>query len=177
MPKILVVVDMQNDFITGPLGTPEARAIVPKVVEKIRAFNGHVFATRDTHDVLYPDTQEGKLLPVPHCIVPTAGWKMHPDIQEAIAEKRCNTIIYKDTFGSRRLGEILARQNHIDEVVIVGLCTDICVISNAMLIKAFMPEAKITVDASCCAGSTPENHKLALQAMKNCQIFIENEEE
>ncbi len=180
--KVLVVVDMQDDFIGGALGTPEARSIVGKVVKKIREFDGAtICVTRDTHGQNYLDTQEGKLLPVKHCIMNTDGWKLQSDVMAACRERAidgdCLTMCDKNTFGSVQLGATLADLNeavHIDEVVLIGLCTDICVISNALLVKAFLPETKITVDADCCAGVTPESHVSALAAMKMCQINIEN---
>lgn len=170
--KLLIVVDMQNDFIDGSLGTAEAVAIVPKVAEKIRNFSGRVIATRDTHGGNYLETQEGRNLPVAHCIRGTAGWELCPEIQELIKEPPVD----KKTFGSAALGEMLRgldAQEKLESVTLVGLCTDICVISNAMLIKAFLPETPIIVDASCCAGVTPESHARALQAMAACQIAIE----
>lgn len=174
--KILVVVDMQNDFIDGALGTAEAVKIVPKVVEKIKSFDGRVLATRDTHEMDYMGTQEGQKLPVEHCIRGTGGWEIHPEIQALIRE----TPVDKITFGSTGLGQVLKayheQEQPIESITLVGLCTDICVISNAMLLKAFLPEVPILVDASCCAGVTPQSHKQALEAMKVCQIDIINEE-
>lgn len=178
--KILVVVDMQNDFVDGALGTADAIAIVPKVVEKINTFDGIFAVTHDTHHSNYIDTQEGENLPVIHCIEDTEGWMLAAPVFEAL-NKRVqggvrSEVFLKPTFGSVELADWLTqidRKEKVDEVVLVGLCTDICVISNAMLIKAFMPEVKITVDASCCAGVTPESHKNALEAMKMCQINIE----
>lgn len=187
--KYLVVIDMQNDFIDGALGTPEAQAIVPKVVTKIEDFDGIVMCTQDTHDSNYLSTQEGQLLPVEHCIGGSNGWKLHPSVEEAIIRKGGKFMLHgpflKCTFGSYDLGDTLqdeyyrhtcgAHWDGVDEIVLVGLCTDICVISNALLLKTFLPKVKIVVDASCCAGVTPERHKTALEAMKACQIFIENE--
>lgn len=173
MQNILIVVDMQNDFIDGALGTAEAIAIVPKAVEKIRNFSGNVFFTRDTHEENYMDTQEGRNLPVPHCIRGTQGWQISSRLIEFCKDEPIDKV----TFGSVELGTVLKKQNEenpIDSITLIGLCTDICVISNAMLIKAFLPEAKLIVDASCCAGVTPESHKNALEAMKMCQIEIEN---
>lgn len=173
MQNILIVVDMQNDFIDGVLGTAEAIAIVPKAVEKIRNFSGNVFFTRDTHEENYMDTQEGRNLPVPHCIRGTQGWQISSRLIEFCKDEPIDKV----TFGSVELGTVLKKQNEenpIDSITLIGLCTDICVISNAMLIKAFLPEAKLIVDASCCAGVTPESHKNALEAMKMCQIEIEN---
>lgn len=174
MQDILIVVDMQNDFIDGALGTKEAVAIVPKVAEKIRNFSGKVLFTRDTHEENYMETQEGKNLPVPHCIRGTKGWEICDEL-EAL---RTEAPIDKVTFGSAELGSLLKEENvknEINSITLVGLCTDICVISNAMLIKAFLPEVKIVVDAACCAGVSPESHRNALDAMKVCQIEIENE--
>ena len=165
--KVLVVVDMQNDFINGALGTKEAEAIVPHVAEKIKGFNGTVLFTRDTHEKEYLNTQEGMKLPVEHCIRDTCGWQLAPKIEEL----RKTEVIDKSTFGSIELGNCVKELNP-EEVTLVGLCTDICVISNAMIIKAFLPEVPVKVDASCCAGVTPESHERALEAMKMCQIEI-----
>ena len=170
MKKILVVVDMQNDFIDGALGTAEAVAIVPKVAEKIKNFDGTVLYTRDTHEENYMETQEGKNLPVPHCIRDTEGWQIRAELQQAGAE-----VVDKPTFGSRALAEKLVEMNReeaIESITLIGLCTDICVISNAFVIKAFLPETPIFVDAACCAGVTPESHARALEAMKVCQIAV-----
>ena len=170
--NILVVVDMQNDFIDGALGTPEAVKIVPNVMVKMMNFDGLVLATRDTHGEDYLETQEGEKLPVKHCIKGTHGW----EIKEEIAQLLVSQPIDKPTFGSEALGNILKDLNSdlepIDSITLVGLCTDICVISNAMLLKAFLPEVPIRVDAACCAGVTPESHERALEAMKACQIEI-----
>ena len=183
MKKILVVVDMQNDFITGPLGTPEAVSIVDKVVEKIRGEEWHhVYYTADTHDNDdYLNTQEGKMLPVPHCIEYTYGWKINSKVMDAInsihSTKR--DVRYKNTFGSIYLASWMFNTEKVSrnfEVTFVGVCTDICVISNALLLKAHYPEMKIVVDASCCAGTTPEKHRMALEVMKSCQVDITNEE-
>ena len=169
--KILVVVDMQRDFIDGALGTPEAVAIVPYVKEVIANFDGKVLFTRDTHFSNYIDTQEGKNLPVAHCIKGTPGWEIHPDL-EAL---RKEDAIDKLTFGSSELPKLLAREENIESITFIGLCTDICVISNAMVTKAFFPEIPLIVDAKACAGVTPESHKNALEAMKMCQIAVVNE--
>lgn len=173
--KLLVVVDMQNDFIDGALGTPEARAIVSAVAEKVHkhAEGGEpILYTKDTHYDWYLQTQEGRKLPVPHCICGTKGHQLHPDIHISgsyYAEKL--------TFGLANIGDVVERiardrDGAIDEIELVGLCTDICVISNAMLLKAYFPEIPIIVDSSCCAGVTPESHTRALEAMKMCQIEI-----
>ncbi len=165
--EFLIVVDMQNDFITGSLGTAEAEAIVPAVAERIRRFPGQVRFTQDTHDANYLETQEGRKLPVPHCIRGTTGWQLHP----AIEALRTEPAIEKPTFGSVELAEML-RDRAVERVTLIGLCTDICVLSNAMLLRAFLPEVPIVVDASCCAGVTPESHQRALEAMKACQIDV-----
>ncbi len=173
MKNILLVIDMQNDFIDGALGTKEALAIVEKVRSKIENFDGEVIFTRDTHEKNYMETLEGKKLPVAHCIRGTFGWEIRSEL-EAL---RKTPAIDKPTFGSKELAELLAEKHAdggIGEITLIGLCTDICVISNALLIKAYLPEVKITVDASCCAGVTPESHEKALDAMGMCQINIEN---
>ena len=173
MQDILIVVDMQNDFIDGALGTPEAVAIVPKVAEKIRDFPGAVLFTRDTHEENYLSTQEGRNLPVPHCIRNSEGWAIRPELDAL----RRTAPIDKPTFGSAELAMLLKEANEkepITSVTLVGLCTDICAISNAMLIKAFLPEVQVIIDAACCAGVTPESHKNALEAMKVCQIRVDN---
>lgn len=173
--KYLIVVDMQVDFVSGALGTTEAQSIVGRVAEKIRAFDGRVIFTRDTHEENYLSTQEGKKLPVPHCIRESKGWQIVPELASMIQD----TVIDKPTFGSTELAAMLVSENKkepVESVELIGLCTDICVISNALLIKAVLPEAPVSVDAACCAGVTPESHKNALSAMKMCQIAIENEE-
>ena len=170
--KLLIVVDMQNDFIDGALGSKEAAAIVPKVIEKIKNFDGKVLATQDTHGKNYLDTQEGKNLPVVHCVKGTPGWEIHPEIAELIKDEPFE----KDAFGSRSLAKVLRsydqKEEKFESITLVGVCTDICVISNAMLIKAFLPEVEIIVDSSCCAGVTPESHTRALEAMQVCQIKV-----
>lgn len=175
MQNILVVVDMQNDFIDGALGTKEAAAIVPNVKEKIKSFDGKVVFTRDTHGKDYLDSREGGMLPVSHCIENSEGWQIRSELAELCPNA---DIIDKPTFGSVALGEYLRGENEreaIENITFIGLCTDICVISNALLARAFLPEVKITVDAACCAGVTPESHNTALAAMKSCQIIVENE--
>ena len=168
MQKVLVVVDMQNDFIDGALGTKEAVAIVPGVKEKIENFDGVVLFTRDTHETNYLDTQEGKKLPVPHCIRDTEGWQIRSELDAL----RKTEPIDKETFGSTDLAA-MNEDNEIESITFVGLCTDICVISNALLAKASLPEVPIIVDAKCCAGVTPESHENALKAMELCQIQID----
>ncbi len=167
--KYLIVVDMQKDFIDGALGTPEAVSIVPAVKEYIENFCGEIIFTRDTHHDDYMNTQEGKNLPVPHCIEDTEGWQIAKELIPLTEGKR---VFDKPTFGSTHLAEYLKNQGDVDEVTLIGLCTDICVISNAMLIKAYLPEVKISVVEECCAGVTPDSHKRALDAMKVCQIEI-----
>ena len=169
--KILVVVDMQNDFIDGALGSSEAVAIVPYVKALIENFDGKVFFTRDTHFENYLDTQEGKKLPVMHCIKGSYGWQ----ISEELDRLRVTEPVDKLTFGSRELAEVISNENNVEEVVFVGLCTDICVISNVMTLKAFCPEIPIKVDARGCAGVTIESHNTALAAMKMCQVEIVGE--
>ncbi len=168
--NVLVVVDMQKDFIDGALGTKEAEMIVDNVAEKIKRFDGEVVFTRDTHYDNYLETQEGRNLPVKHCIKGTDGWQL--DSKLAALRIDNAKIFDKPTFGSVELAEYLKSLDSLESVTLVGLCTDICVISNAMLIKAYLPEVRICVDASCCAGVTPESHKNALEAMKMCQIEI-----
>jgi nicotinamidase-related amidase len=179
--KLLVVVDMQNDFITGSLGSTEAQAIVDSVVKHILDFDGTILYTLDTHTDSYMETQEGKNLPVKHCIAGTDGWAPNPAVWAALTKKNVadeTHMIAKDTFGGvslpMRIHELLDGAEPT-EITMVGLCTDICVISNALLLKAFYPEAKIIVDAAACAGATPEGHKTALSAMKTCHIDIDNE--
>ncbi len=172
MRKILVVIDMQNDFIDGALGTKEAEAIVPAVVEKIKSYpQDDVFATMDTHEENYLETQEGRYLPVRHCIKGSGGCALRPEIADLV--KFCN-IYTKPSFGSVELAEALKRISASEEteIELVGLCTDICVVSNALLLKAYMPEVKISADPSCCAGVTPEKHEAALETMRSCQIVM-----
>ena len=166
--KYLIVVDMQNDFTTGSLGSAHAAAIIPNVVEKVKNFDGAVIFTRDTHGQDYMDTQEGKKLPVVHCIKDTEGWQICDELKPF-----ADQVVDKITFGSVDLPHILSRTNApIEEIALCGLCTDICVISNAMILKATFPEVKITVDASCCAGVTMESHNTALNAMRAVQIEV-----
>lgn len=166
--KLLVVIDMQNDFIDGALGTPEAEDIVPDVCEKIKEFDGEVVFTMDTHTSLYPDTQEGRKLPVPHCIKGTDGWELNEDIKALSTGCR---IFEKPTFGSVELANYIADGDY-KYIELVGLCTDICVVSNALLIKAFVPETPVIVDSFCCAGVTPDSHMNALDTMRSCQIEV-----
>lgn len=173
--KILVVVDMQKDFVDGALGTKEAVAIVDNVVKKIEGFDGQIIVTYDTHHNDYMNTREGRYLPVPHCIKDTDGWKLNEKVQKALDEKHYIQI-YKPTFGSTKLVERLKYCDPSEtEVILCGLCTSICIISNAMLLKAHYPEMDISVYADACACVTPDSHKSALVAMKMCQINIINE--
>lgn len=173
MKKVLIVVDMQNDFINGSLGTKEAAAIVTKVFRKISSFDGDVYFTRDTHPKDYLQTSEGKHLPVQHCIKGTDGWRFESGIEKLYLESG-HEAIEKNTFGAKDLPAVLA-ENYpagMESIELCGLCTDICVISNALLLKAFFPETEILVDSSCCAGVTPASHVNALGAMKMCQITV-----
>lgn len=175
MKHFLIVVDMQKDFVDGALGSAEAQSIVPAVVEKIRGFNGEVIVTYDTHEEDYMSTREGRLLPVPHCIRDTAGWQLDTAVADALAD-RAYTVVEKPTFGAVTLPEVV-KQLAGDEdfsVELIGLCTDICVVSNAMLLKAAFPEVDMTVDAACCAGVTPQSHQAALTTMACCQISVIN---
>ncbi len=172
MKKVLVVVDMQNDFISGSLGSSEAENIVDDVVEKIRSYDiKNVYVTRDTHTEDYLNTNEGRHLPVIHCIKNSKGWQLNDKIEEA---SKGAVVIDKTTFASVELAGMLKAENNKEalEIELVGLCTDICVISNALILKALMPEVNIKVDSKCCAGVTPDSHKMALETMKMCQIDI-----
>ena len=172
MRKILIVIDMQNDFIDAALGTQEAVGIVEAVKEKIRSYPAaDVIATMDTHSDNYMDTQEGKYLPVPHCIKGSDGWQIRPDIAELL---KGAAIYEKPTFGSTAMAADLKAISEKEEIELelIGLCTDICVVSNALLLKATMPEVKISVDPACCAGVTPEKHLAALETMRSCQIQV-----
>lgn len=170
MKKVLVVVDMQKDFIDGALGTKEAVAIVDDVAETIKSFDGEVVFTRDTHFENYMETQEGKNLPVPHCIKDTDGWQLDKKLEVLRTDDM--KVFDKLTFGSVELAAYLKENKELEQVTLVGLCTDICVISNALLIKANLPEVEIRVIEKCCAGVTPQSHANALEAMKMCQIQI-----
>ena len=165
--KILIVVDMQVDFISGALGSAHAQAIVPSVVEKVRSFDGAIIFTRDTHDQAYMQTQEGKNLPVEHCVQGTDGWQICDELRPYVG-----TVVDKITFGSVDLPNLLRAYEPIEEIELCGLCTDICVISNAMLLKAHFPEVPIVVDGACCAGVTMQSHQTALDAMRAVQIEI-----
>lgn len=178
MIKLLLVIDMQNDFIHGSLGTKEAEAIVDSVVEKIKNYQGEeIIATRDTHETNYLMSREGKYLPVQHCIKHTVGWELNEKVSEALGPDV--KIFDKPTFGSVAMADYISDlyELHKEEgmcIELVGLCTDICVVSNALLLKAKLPECDIKVDASCCAGVTPKSHEAALLTMQMCQIIIED---
>ena len=186
--KILVLVDLQNDFIDGSLGSPEAQAIVPRVVEKLNNIdkeNTLVLFTKDTHQNNYLNTFEGKMLPVEHCIENTHGWSINKQISSTMKNMDGilryssptikNSRVYKNTFGSTDLMHFFEKhKDEIEEVEFVGLCTDICVISNVLMARMIMPDKVITVDASCCAGVTPKKHLAALEVMESCQIDVIN---
>ena len=169
MKRLLIVVDMQNDFITGSLGTKEAQAAVEPVVNKVLEYQNsrdEVVFTLDTHFEDYADTQEGRKLPVPDCIKGTDGWKLCPQLEDFEGKR-----FEKHTFGSVECAAYAAKGGY-DQIELVGVCTDICVVSNALLIKAYLPETPIAVDSACCAGVTPESHKASLETMKMCQIDV-----
>ena len=180
--KILIVVDMQKDFINGALGTPEAAAIVSSVAARITAGRGElVLFTQDTHGADYLNTPEGKKLPVPHCIEGTEGWQIDPTVKAAwqnhpdtiVAPGLTENTFTKPVFGSVDLVDFLkSKQNEINSIEILGICTDICVISNAIMIKNALPHINISVNAACCAGVTPQSHQEALNVMKMCHIDI-----
>lgn len=176
--KILVVVDMQEDFVRGSLGSPAAEKIVNSVMEKVKNFDGKVIFTQDTHEKNYLDTQEGKHLPVLHCIKGTEGWEIIEELKPLLSEKKAE-VYEKITFGSDKLARRLLdidREEKIESITLIGLCTDICVVSNALLIKAFLPETPIIVDTACCAGVTEEKHRSALETMRSCQIEVISDE-
>lgn len=175
MKSVLLVIDVQNDFIDGALGSKEAAASLPNVIEKIEKFNGQVIFTRDTHEENYLSTQEGKNLPVKHCIKNTDGWQIVKKADEYRIKNNC-MVFDKVTFGSTECAEYIKKQfesGEIDKVTLIGYCTDICVVSNALILKATCPELELHVDSSCCAGVTPEKHKAALETMASCQIIID----
>lgn len=173
MKKILVAVDIQNDFVNGTLGTKEALSIIDNAAQKIKNFDGDIFVTYDTHFDNYMETLEGKKLPVPHCIKHTDGWQLNPKIAAALKDKNYKAV-EKFTFGSAELPNLIKETigKDLAEITLIGLCTDICVVSNALLLKANLPECEIFVDAACCAGVTPDTHNAALDTMRCCQINI-----
>lgn len=169
----LIVVDMQKDFVDGALGSQMAVDIIPAVKKKIEEFQGKIIFTRDTHQENYMETQEGKNLPVPHCIQGTKGWEIIPELKDLCKEEPVN----KPGFGSMELVCRLQKENEeevVSSVTFIGVCTDICVISNVFLIKSAFPEVPVYVDAACCAGVTKESHQRALDAMKACQVYVQN---
>ena len=172
--RILIVIDMQNDFIDGALGSAEAQAAVPVVAARLRAYAPEdIFATRDTHSEDYPTTREGRFLPVVHCVKGTPGWEIHPALKALIPEEH---IFDKPTFGSEALTAAVRDMYKAEDgalsVELAGVCTDICVVSNALLLKAALPEMDIYVDPACCAGVTPLKHEAALETMRSCQIIV-----
>lgn len=172
MADVLIVVDMQNDFVDGALGTPEAQAILPAVAALVEGWQGPVLFTRDTHGEDYLSTQEGRNLPVPHCIRGTDGWQIVPALR---AKAQGCPVFDKPTFGSAALAHHLGRmhaEQPVGSITLVGLCTGICVISNALLAKAALPEVPVRVRADCCACVTPQSHQTALDAMRLCQVEI-----
>ena len=173
MKHLLVVVDIQKDFVDGALGTAEAVAIVENAAKKIREFDGEIFVTYDTHFENYMETAEGAKLPVPHCIKETEGWELNDDIADALADKKY-TAVEKITFGSTELPELVKKAvgDEDFDLTLIGLCTDICVVSNALILKANFPEKEVYVDAACCAGVTVDTHNAALTTMKMCQINV-----
>lgn len=171
MTKVLIVVDVQNDFVDGSLGTQEACAIIPEAVKEINDPSyDQIYATLDTHYENYMDTFEGKHLPVEHCIKGTLGWELNPEVEEALEGKNA-VIVEKPTFGSNGLVQMITAQ-HPDEIVLIGLCTDICVLSNALMLRAALYETEISVIAAACAGVTPAKHEAALEVMRSCQITV-----
>lgn len=184
MNKLLILVDVQNDFISGVLGTKEAQEAVPKIVEKLKNWDGDVICTKDTHESDYLNTLEGKNLPVPHCVLGTEGHDINKDVDTrlhnlASKDKLVLTLRKENRFGTLLLPRLIEMYEagdtlKYDCIEFVGFCTDICVVSNLLIVKAAFPEVEIAVDASCCAGTTPENHQHALEVMKSCQIEILN---
>lgn len=168
MSRTLIVVDVQNDFVSGSLGTPEAMTVLPAIVRKILGFDGKVVYTMDTHGPNYLDTREGRLLPVEHCIEGSWGWENPPEVAEALESKEAE-MYKKNTFASLEIADAVA---DADAVELIGLCTDVCVISNALMLRSLLPEADIRVDGACCAGTTSEMHRAALDVMRSCQILV-----
>lgn len=175
--RVLVVVDVQNDFISGALGTDAARAATPAIKKKIEEFDGIIIATKDTHRDDYMKTFEGKRLPVKHCVIESNGWQFANEICSSFHGKKLN-LFYKGSFGSIDAAEYLqvaSATDPIESIEIIGVCTDICVVSNALLLRAYFKSVPIIVDAACCAGTTPERHRAALETMKSCMIDVINE--
>lgn len=179
MHKVLIVVDMQNDFVTGSLGSETAQAIIPNVEKKILEYlkserEDEVYFTRDSHATDYLSTKEGEKLPVEHCIYGSHGWQIIPELKQY--SELADEIVNKDSFGYPCWEDELGREERIESIELIGVCTDICVVSNALILKALYPEVEIIVDASCCAGTTPEAHQAALRVMQSCQITVIGEE-
>ena len=184
--KVLCLIDLQSDFIDGALGTQESKAIVPRIVEKLNNYSDKsdtlVLFTKDTHFDDYLNTLEGTMLPIPHCIENTPGWSINKEIKRAVksnrflsysSDKIINSRVYKNTFGSNDLRELLIKyKDDIESIEFVGLTTDICVISNVLMARQALPDVNIYVDSSCCAGTTLDKHQAALEVMKSCQINI-----
>lgn len=170
MNKLLIIVDMQNDFIDGTLANPDAQKIIPNMVEFINGWDGSIGITLDTHEDNYLDTQEGKNLPIKHCVLNTLGHMLNADIAKAIGGRVSYTVM-KPSFGFNNWKDF-GLNIHFDEIVLVGTCTDICVISNALILKAAYPELKISVIENLCAGLTKEKHEAAIEVMKSCQIEV-----
>ncbi|MBE6824085.1 MAG: cysteine hydrolase [Ruminococcaceae bacterium] len=173
MKHFLVVVDIQNDFVDGALGTPEAQAIIDSCVKKIEDFDGEIFVTYDTHSENYLETAEGKKLAVTHCVKGTHGWLLNERIENALKDKEY-TPVEKPTFGSIKLPLLIKEQAQDSDfdITLIGICTDICVVSNALILKAHFSEKEIYVDSKCCAGVTPATHNCALDTMRCCQINV-----
>lgn len=174
--KFLIVIDMQNDFITGALSSPEASAILGNVVKKVEGFDGRILFTKDTHDEKYGKTQEGRLLPVSHCIKGSEGWKLAKPLDE-LSGKKGAMVFEKNSFGSISLAKYLSDVNQaepISSITLIGVCTDICVVSNALLLKAYLPEVEIHVDPSCVAGVSRQKNEAALETMRSCQIILDS---
>ena len=176
MEKLLIIIDMQNDFIHGSLGSKEARDIIPKIVDKIKNWDGVIIATQDTHDEDYNATREGRKLPVKHCMKNSKGWRVAKDIYKLLLENDNAYLYEKHFFAEYEFVEAIEQWfgRKFDYVEFVGVCTDICVISNALLFQAFWEESELVVDAKCCAGTTPAMHKKALDVLKSCQIEVKN---
>ena len=176
MKKYLIVVDMQTDFVNGALGTKEAEGILAGVVRKINDFEGEIFVTFDTHFENYMQSLEGEKLPVPHCIKGSAGHALNPAVEAALSQKPHRNV-EKYTFGTFDIADAIRQADDTAfEIELIGLCTDICVISNALILRAAFPNTKISVDAACCAGVTPQKHLAALEVMRSCQIDVYNDE-
>ena len=171
--NVLVIIDMQNDFVSGALGTPEAVAIVPQVAKKLASYRERgapVVFTRDTHDEAYSQTREGRAQPVVHCQRGSVGWQIIDQLSVGDSP-----VVDKHAYGSLALPSVIERLDGVDGIEVVGVCTDMCVITNALILKSAFPEWPLTVDASCCAGGTPAGHQTALAAMKTCRVLVVNE--